>query len=166
VAEQVAWLRRRLRAFLTAIDAESIASFQAMYYTLIITAGLYLVFAATAPPQNVEPVMGHPQYQWWLGLNIVCPAMSLIGRRLTTRAGKAAPGEPNPGLGAAWMQLTGDAGVWFAIILYVWCVAATSWWGQGLYGAFFVLMGIPGGGMFTLRSFRRLLQIKRREKRL
>jgi hypothetical protein len=53
--------------------------------------------------------------------------------------------------------------VWGAIITYIACVINTSLWGQGLYGAFFVLMGVPGGFMFTLRSVRRLLQIRRNE---
>lgn len=159
-------LVRRYRAFLTILDAESIVTFQAMYYTIIASAGLYLWLAADAPPQNVEPVMGHVQYEMWLAMNVICPVMTLVGRRLTSRAAGIDAGEPNPAKGAAWMQFVGDAGVFGCIVIYVTCVAATTEWGAGLYGAFFVLMGIPGGFMFTLRSLRRLFQIKRRERRM
>lgn len=157
-------MRVQIRAFFQRIDAESISTFQTMYYSLIIFAGLYLALAANAPPQNVEPVMGHWQYHAWLGLNILCPTMTLIGRWLTHRAAAIPAGEANPARGAAWMQLVGDGGVWGAIIIYVACLAETTWWGQGLYGAFFVLMGVPGGFMFTLRSARRLWQIRARER--
>jgi hypothetical protein len=159
-------LVRRYKAFLTVLDAESIVAFQAMYYTIIAGAGLYLWLAADAPPQNVEPVMGHVQYQLWLGLNIICPIGTLVGRWLTSRSAKIDAGEPNPALGAAWLQFVCDAGVWGAIAIYVACIFETTEWGAGLYGAFFVLMGIPGGFMFTLRSGRRLLQIKKRERRM
>lgn len=155
-----------MEAFLKALDNESIATFQATYYALITVAGLYLITVADGPPQNVEPVMGWPWYQCWLGMNIACPAMSLIGRRLTARAALAKPGQPTLALPAAWMQLTGDAGVWFCILIYVACILVTTEWGTGVYGFFFVLMGIPGGAMFTLRSLRRLLQIKHRERAL
>lgn len=157
--------RRWISSFVQAVDKENIVLFQATYYVLIMIAGLYLLLGANSPPQNVEPVMGHVQYLMWLGLNVICPAMTLVGRRLTKRAANMPAGQPNPAKGAAWLQLVGDAGVWGAVMIYVVCLLATTSWGQGLYGAFFVLMGIPGGAMFTLRSLRRVSEIRRRELR-
>ena len=64
------------------------------------------------------------------------------------------------------MQFAGDGGVWGLILVYTACLINTTYWGQPLYVTIYFLMGIPGGFMFTLRSMRRLRQIKRRERRL
>lgn len=161
-------IRRRLptlwHKLIAVLRNEAIVALQTMYYVMIIIAGVYLALAANAPPQNVEPVMGHPQYEAWLGLNILCPAMTLIGRRLGRVAANVAPGSPNPAKGAAWLQLFGDIGVWGAVTIYVLCVIETTDWGAGLYGAFFAFMGVPGGALFTLLSTWRLMQISHGER--
>lgn len=166
IARQVHWLRVRLREFLVDLDEGKIRSYQTMYYVLITVAGVNLMFVADEPPQMLQDSLGPQYYAAWLVLNLVCPPMALFGRWITSRAAKKPPGQPNSAYGAAVLQLAGDGGVWGAIIVYVACVINTTWWGQGLYGAFFVLMGVPGGFMFALRSARRLLQIKRRERRM
>lgn len=164
------WIRRtvktRWRRFAAALDSESVTTFQTMYYVLIVTAGLYLWLVARIPTQALEETLGSIAYSAWLALNIICPAMSLYGRRLFTVASRIKPGEPNPGLLGAWLQAIGDSGVWGAISIYVACIINTSYWGQSLYASFFVLMGVPGGFMFTLRSWRRICQINARAKRL
>lgn len=158
----IPWLRRRWLSFLVTLDAESIRNFQAMYYVFIMVGGLYLLCFAQLPPQPIEDTLGRPIYVGWLLLNIICPIMMFIGRRLTARASVAEPGAGNPGVGGAWLQLAGDGGIWGAICIYIMCVFSASWWGQGLYAVFFVGMGVPGGAMFTYRSYRRLRQIGRR----
>jgi hypothetical protein len=156
-------IRQQTRGFFLALDQERISTYQTMYYLLIITAGLYLALVASAPPQLIEVTLGPINYLGFLALNIVCPLMTLIGRRIVTLAARRPLGGSNGAFGGAWLQLAGDSGVWGAIIVYIACVINTSVWGQGLYGAFFVLMGVPGGFMFTLRSVRRLMQIRAAE---
>lgn len=159
----VGWVQEKLRELGRAIDAESIRTFQTMYYWFILAAGCYLLFAASAPPQLIEDTLISPAYEFWLLANIFCPIMTFAGRRMYRRAATVAEGEPNAARAGALFQIAGDGGVWAAICIYILCVINTAWWGQGLYAAFFVLMGIPGGAMFTWRSVRRFRQIKRRE---
>lgn len=166
VREPLEWARGAIQRLLRDIDAESIRTFQTMYYVLIIAAGLYLLLAASGPPQTIEETLGNPEYKIWLTANIVCPLMTLVGRRVYRLAAAVPPGEPNSARGGAWLQIAGDGGVWAAICIYVLCVFNTSEWGQGLYAVFFVIMGIPGGAMFTLRSVRRVREIKKHDRRL
>lgn len=159
--------KARRRKFFETLDTESIRGFQTMYYWFIIFAGLYLVFGASGPPEAIAVSLGHPYYEGWVWLNIVCPLMTLWGRRVYDNAGKrAAPGEPNSSRAGATLQFAGDGGVWGLILIYTACLINTTYWGQPLYVTIYFLMGIPGGFMFTLRSARRLRQIKRRERRM
>lgn len=161
VASQV---KEQTQRFLRTLDAESARTFQTLYYTVIPAAGLYLMLEAELPPQALEETLGSPAYDGWLLLNIVCPPLALFGRRLTSRSVKAEVGDPNSAYGAAWLQLTGDFGTWSAICIYAACVVNAAFFGEALYAAFFVAMGVPGGFLFTLRSVRRLRQIEQREK--
>lgn len=168
--EAIGWLRHELRVrkrrFLADLDAERISSFQSFYYPMIMVAGLYCGFGADAPTAALADTLGRPVYLGWLCLNIACPMSTLLGRRLYAKAATAQPGQPNPAAGAAAMQLVGDGGVWGAILIYFGCFVNTFYWGQGIYPTFFFLMGIPGGFMFTLRSWRRWRQIRSIEKLL
>lgn len=156
----------RRRKFYSDLDAESIRQFQTMYYWLIVFAGIYQIISL-GPPEAVASSLGHPYYEFWVLLNILCPPMTLIGRRIFIRVGRdTLPGEPNSSRGAALLMLAGDGGVWGLILIYTACLVNTAYWGQPLYTTIYFLMGIPGGFMFTLRSSRRLVQIKRREQRL
>lgn len=159
------WSRLR-RAFIKAVDDERITPFQLIYDIIFVCAGLYLGLVAQVPPQNIEPVMGSMYYDWWLALNIVCPILTQLGRYLTAKAARTPVGEPNPALGAAWLQFTGDFGIWCVVAIYLVCVAQTAYWGQAIYAIFFVFMGVPGGFLFTLRSWRRIHQIGHRERRM
>jgi hypothetical protein len=175
-------VRKLLKKFLSGIDDEKIDGFQVMYYCLLMLAGTYLAFGTTNQPpgvvitnpsscaiangDQVESIIGHPYYEMWLGLNIVCPILTLVGRHIGHKVAKKQEGEANAGVGAAWLRLCGDLGVWGAILIYVMCVVNTVWWGEGIYGAFFVLMGIPGGFMFSLRSVRRLQQHRTLERHI
>lgn len=158
--------RRKVQRFFRLLDDERIDTFQVMYYVLIVVAGSYLMFVARTAPVGIEdqdllmPILGHPFYEGWCALNIICPMMTLIGRHIGVKAAGLAEGQANSGVGAAWLRLAGDTGVWGAILIYIVCVFNTAWWGQGLYGAFFVMMGVPGGFMFSLRSMRRLMQMR------
>lgn len=157
---------RHYRSFLRSLDAESVGQFKVTYYTMILIGGLYLAAVADGAPDPIAYSMGPGFYRFWLGVNIICPAITLIGRHLMIRAAAAEEHAPNSAVGAAWMRLTGDVGVWGAIIIYAVCVFNTSWWGQPLYAFFYLLMGVPGGFMFTLRSWRRIQEIRRREQHL
>lgn len=156
-------LRRRIDKFNLIVDAELIEPFQKfVYYPVIIVFTAYLALVADGPPQAIEDTLGAFPYTVWLILGTFFPALSLFGRHLYNSAAKTAPGEPNSAFGGAWLMLAGDLGVWGAIIGYLACVGNTAWWGQGLWAVGFVLMGVPGGAIFTYRSFRRLRQIKNR----
>lgn len=156
-------LVERGKKFNAVIDAEQIEPFQKyVYYPIVITFTVYLAFFADGPPQAVEETLGTLAYDCWLMLGAVFPALSLLGRRLYNNAARTAPGEPNSAYGGAWLMLAGDFGVWQAIAIFMACVLNAAWWGQAFWGLGFVVMGIPGGGIFTYRSARRLRQIRRR----
>lgn len=164
------WLLRvfddRRRRFFENLDEESIRGFQTMYYWFIVCAGLYQV-VSNGPPEAVAVSLGHPYYEGWVWLNVACPPMTLIGRRIFSKVGKdSEPGDPNGSHGAALLMLAGDGGVFGLIVIYTACLVNTVYWGQPLYTTIYFLMGIPGGFMFTLRSVRRLMQIRRRARRL
>lgn len=149
------------------VDAELIVPFQKyVYYPVIVAMTAYLAFGAAAPPQAIEENLAGIYYDAWLMLGIAFPPLSIWGRHLFEAAGRKPVGATNHGYGGAWMMLWGDFGVWSAIFVYVACTIDTFWWGQGLWAVGFVLMGLPGGAIFTYRSARRLRQIKRIERRL
>lgn len=156
-------LVERGQKFNAMVDAELIIPFQKfVYYPIIIGFTMYLAFFADGAPQGVNESLGGSAYVCWLILGSVFPALSLFGRYLFDSAAKTAPGEPNSAYGGAWLMLAGDFGVWSAIGIYLACVVNAAWWGQAFWGLGFVVMGIPGGGIFTYRSIRRIRQIKNR----
>lgn len=163
---RVRWLWGRLDRLLSPLDAEKVTGHQTVYYVLMATAGLYLWLGARNPTATLEDTLGPTFYNAWLILNIACPLVSLYGRRLITVASRIRPDEPNPALAGAWLQLAGDGGAWGAVIVYIACIFNTTYWGQAIYPSFFVLMGVPAGFMFTVRSWRRISQINRLAKRL
>lgn len=159
-------LEIKRKRFLITLDAERISGFQAFYYPMISFAGVYLWLIADQPTEALLQALGPYVYEGWLTLNIVCPQMTLFGRRLYSKAATVKPGKSNSSYGAAWLQFWGDAGVWGAILIYAACLFNSYFIGQPLYTAFYFLMGIPGGFMFTLRSWRRIHEIHRTEREL
>lgn len=157
---------RQRRRFLQNLDEERISSFQTFYYWMIVLAGLYIWLVAEEPTRALLDTLGPGVYEGWVVLNLVCPLMTLIGRKLYNKSADIGEGKPNPAYGAALLQLWGDAGVWSAILIYAGCFFTTFYWGEPLYATFFFLMGIPGGFRFTWRSWRRIRQIHRTERRL
>ena len=156
-------IRKRWDAFNAMVDAEQIIPFQRfVYYPLIIGFSIYLAFFADGKPQGVDQILGDTAYWGWLALGSVFPALSLFGRHLFDSSLKRAPGEPNSAYGGACLMLAGDFGVWMSICIYLSCILGAAWWGEALWGIAFCFMGVPGGGIFTYRSFRRLRQIKGR----
>lgn len=151
------WLRR--------LDAESISTFQSMYYVVFSITAVLLIFFPDFHVQYVSTVLGRGYYDAWVLVNLICPTLTLIGRRFTTRAAMVRPGEQNFAYGAAWLQLCGDSGVWGNVLVYVGSMIATDWWSKEIYVFAFLLMGVAGGGMFTIRSVRRIVQIKQLERR-
>lgn len=154
-----------LREWLRHLDAESIATFQIMYYTLFTVAGALLIFFPDFNVQYVDQTLGRRHYDAWLAVNLICPSLTLIGRRFTTLAARTAPGKPNSAYGAAWLQLAGDSGVWGNVLVYFVSMILTGLWMKELYTFAFILMGVAGGGMFTARSVRRLIQIEKADRR-
>jgi hypothetical protein len=157
-------LRTVLRLILTLasrLDAESVTTFQSMYYVLFTAVSTALIFVPDANVQFVGQTLSHHFYGAWLALSLVCPSLTLIGRWLTTIAAKREPGAPNPAYGAAWLQLCGDLGVWGNVLIYCASMILVGSWLKELYAFAFILMGVLGGGMFTARSIRRLIQIRR-----
>lgn len=139
-----------------------IGVFQWFYYPMFVVDGLYTWLVADEYTKAITGTLGPLVAAGWLLLTLSCPIIALTGRVLTYTASKAPPGQPNPGVAGAYLQLTGDGGVWFTILVYFVCFANTFEWGQPLYTTFYFLMGIPGGFMFTLRSVYRLRQVRRR----
>lgn len=170
VKSRYIWLTAVIRyssaKFLNGLDAESILGFQKMNYVIITFAGSYLLIFAHEVSGPIQDSLGVIAYTLWLGLNIVCPVMSLVGRKLYAVGGNKSEGESNPAFVGAHLQLWGDFGVWMAITIYIMCAFNDFISGSALYAFFYVLMGFPGGFMLTARSVRRLLQIRRRERKM
>jgi hypothetical protein len=146
------------------LDREEVRAFQGMYYLSFMAGAILLVLLPHADAGIVDDMLGQDSYHVWLAINIICPLLTLIGRRLTTLAARKAPGESNSAWGAAWMQLAGDFGVWSGVNVFVYEQFRYDvwWWREDIYIGLFLLMGVLGGAMFTFRSVRRLVSVKRK----
>jgi hypothetical protein len=169
--DPVRYHKTLMRAFLKLVlgllrrlDAEKVSTFQTMYYCLFTATAVLLIFFPDFHLQYVSSELGRPYYDAWLFVNLICPSLTLIGRRFTTQAAHTRPGQPNSAYGAAWLQFCGDIGVWGNILVYVTSMILTGWWTKEIYVSAFLMMGVAGGGMFTARSARRILQIDRRNR--
>lgn len=158
-------VRRGWERFLRVLDDESIDSFQVMYYT-IFTAFAAMVIFLPHQRQEARDFMATPIYVVWLMMNLLCPLMTLLGRRIQRRTAVKRVGENNYGVGAAWLRLTGDLGVWWSVNLWTLVLFQTGWWESNLFVVYFMSMGVFGGFMFTLRSLRRLQQIRHIERNM
>jgi hypothetical protein len=158
-------LRKLVGKFFEVLDAERVSTFQTMYYFLFITAALVLIFVPQAHVAGLSATLSKFHYSAWLAVNLICPVLTLIGRRLTLRASHVDPDEPNPAYGAAILQLVGDFGVWSCINIYIASFILAGTWVQEFTCFIFLVMGVLGGGMFTVRSVRRLVGIERRNRR-
>lgn len=165
LARRAAWLRRvidaRRRRYLRELDNESVAGYQRGYYPVIMLAGLYLAIGADEPTRALADTLGAPSYHAWLLLHFICPPIALYGRYVYDQTDLATRQK----FGAR-LQLIGDGGLWAAICIYVACLLNTSYWGSAIYPSFYLLMGVPGGFRFTLRSWRRLQQANQRAREL
>lgn len=161
---RIVWGRiaARIGQSLGSLDSEKVSTFQTMYYVVFTAFAASLLFAPCLPEQDAARILRPFIYHAWLAMNLVCPSMTLIGRKLTTRSASVAPGEPSPALGAAWLQLAGDMGVWGSVLLWCGVMIQSTWWHQNLFVAYFMLMGVLGGAMFTARSARRMIAIGRK----
>jgi hypothetical protein len=149
-----AWLRK--------LNTESVGTFQTLYYLIFSSLGVALLVPGI-PIQHAERIMEPALYWFWVGLNLACPILSLVGRRMMSHAAHAIPGTPNLSITAAWLQLGGDWGVWISVQLWTISMFFTTWWTHNLYVLCFMIMGLGGGAMFTLRSLLRLLAIRARK---
>lgn len=165
VAAVFTYTRLRIKSEVR-LREERIQDYQAFYYPMIATAGVYCWLVADDLTTAMEPVLGGWSYGGWLALNIICPIIARVGRHMTAHAATKVEGENNPAVMGALLQLTGDAGVFGAIIIYFVCFCAVFYWGMPMYTTFFFLMGIPGGFLFTIRSVQRWNEIRAREKKL
>lgn len=148
--------------FLRKLDTESVTTFQTMYYVVFTVAAVFMVAMPDIHAYYVSGSLGRYYYDMWLMATLVCPSLTMIGRRLTTRAAHTPPNRPNFAYGAAYLQLSGDLGVWGTILVYVTSMMITDWWSKELYTFGFMIMGVAGGAMFTMRSMRRIIQINQR----
>lgn len=161
-----AWQRWR-RKFDLRVSQELIADYQRFYYPMIMCAGLYCAFVAEDQAKGLDQLTGsHVAFIGWLALNIVCPIGTLIGRRIFARSATKRPGEANQAPLGAYLQLWCDGGVWAAILIYFACWFMSFHWGDAMYTTWFFLMGLPGGFLFTYRSWQRVHGMERRRKRL
>jgi hypothetical protein len=163
--------RARWRRFELRVDEERAETLQRVYYPMLVVAGLYCWLGSDEMTKPLTKMIGEGPLTaftlgGFIGLHLVCPVLTLIGRRLTARTATIPAGEPNPGVGAALLQLSGDGGILGAILIYFGCIVGSFEWGQPMYTTFYFLMGVPGGFLFTLRSWRRWKQIQRRGKRI
>lgn len=148
------------------LDREQVLAFQGMYYALFSVGGALMLFVPgiDAAAGQVYLMLGPASYGAWTLMVMLCPPITMLGRRLTARSTGLKPGDPNSAWGAAWLQFTGDFGVWSAINIFCWELWRFDhqWWSENLFLFLFLLMGVLGGFMFTFRSVRRLVGVKRK----
>lgn len=159
-------VRKLLKQFLRVLDDERIDNFQVMYYIVFATFAAMLLLLPGLPRQEAEDILAPPIYYGWLLMNLVCPISTLVGRRIGQQVAGKEEGEANAGAGAAWLRLFGDSGVWNSVNLWMVVLFYTDWWKANLFVVYFMIMGVFGGFMFTLRSIRRLAQIRHLQRRL
>lgn len=166
VLEVLASLSSRIIAML---DREQVVAFQGMYYVLFSIGGAAMLFVPgiDAAAGQVYMELGPASYMAWTIIVMVCPVITMIGRRLTSASTGREPGAANPAWGAAWLQFTGDFGVWAAINIFAYELFRFNhcWWAENLFLFLFLIMGVLGGFMFTFRSVRRLASTKRHVRR-
>lgn len=162
------WLRRKAAAFNSIVDTRDaeilLNALKWVYYPTFVLAGLYSWFVANEQTRSIRETLGPFTLGGFIALNILMPVIALTGAQMTKRAATKAPGEPNSAAGGAWFQLWGDGGVFAAIVIALLAFIATFQWGQAMYYTFFFLMGVPGGFLFTYRSWRRVRMIKVRSR--
>lgn len=145
-------MKRLIRRFWQAIDAESVVLFQYVFGVVFILAGLYGIFVADhEPPLTLRGSMGDFDVRIWYWLNIVGPLVCLIGKSMTgdlTYAGM-------------WMQLTGDLTLTLALLAYISGTVQTESWGKGAYGAFLGLALCISAAITVTRDVRRLHAVER-----
>lgn len=152
------------------LDREQVLAFQGMYYVLFSLGGaaMLTVPGIDAAAGHMYLMLGGVSYRAWAVMVALCPMFTLIGRRLTARSTGLHPDEPHSAWGAAWLQLTGDSGLWAAINIFCYELFRydRQWWSENLFLFLLLIMGVLGGFMFTFRSVRRLVEIKRYVRRL
>lgn len=161
-AVTTAWRRffGTLLHYFERLDPESVKQFQAMYYVIFTVMGVSILVPGAPEQEAMEP-MNQVYADMWIGLHVVCPLMTLAGRRLTSIASRIPQGKPNPAWPGALLMVFGDAGVWTCVTGWFVVVLTTPWWPRWLIVPAVMTMCVFGGGMFTARSLRRAYQIKR-----
>lgn len=160
------------------LDQERVRAFQGMYYIAFMLGAIILFFVPQLDAgtirtslheicsefESIDNVLSQPYYDIWLLINTICPIFTLVGRRMTLIASRKGAWEDNTALGAAGLQLTGDSGVWAGVNIFLICLFSINadWWKGNVYFSLFMLMGVLGGMMFTIRSARRLVHIRTR----
>jgi hypothetical protein len=147
-------LRAGLHRFLTALDSEGVALFQAVVYTHIAAGGAYGLLVVGGTPQAVQDSMGPWFNTLWLWL---CSgaAVCLLGKMLRGESLYA----------GMWLQLAGDIAICGVLWIYVVCTFATSWWGRALFAVFIVTSIAECVALLVCRDIRRLVQVEQQYRR-
>ena len=148
------------------LDEEKVPIYQVTSYAVVSLAGLYLLVSFNSTTSRLQEILYPVVYIGWLITNIVAPIFTFVGRYLFTRAANVSSGRPNSAYGAAYLQLLGDMGVLSAMLLYSVYMVENFYYGEFLYTPFFLITGILGGVLFSLRSWRRIHQIRLASRRL
>lgn len=154
-----------IRRWLLSLDSEKVATFQTMYYRLFTVGAIMLMVFPGIHVESMRRSLNSTNYAVWLIVTFICPILTLVGRKLTHVASFREPDQPNPAYGAAILQLVGDLGVWACVNIYIVSFVQSGTWVQEFLSFIFLVMGVLGGGMFTVRSLRRLTAIERRNRR-
>jgi hypothetical protein len=121
--------RRSLRFFWQALDSRDVIYFQILYYVVFCIAGIYGVFIAKgAAPLTLEGFFSHVSVGLWYWLNIIGPAMGLLGTAL-----ERSRLEDSSALG---FEISGNVMFGLSLMAYMVATFQVESWGRGMYGAF------------------------------
>jgi len=127
-------------------EIKSVVPSLILFYVLCIIDGWYNAFAVIAPTQVLQEPLTPGQYQLFVYVTLVAPALTLVGmclRGTWTYTG-------------AVMQLAGNIGVAGVLWTFIVAIANTQYWGQGNFAGTWVLASAIGSIVFVIRDVRRL----------
>lgn len=153
-------LRHSIERFLTILDSEGVALFQAVVYIHLAIAGAYCALVAGATPPTIQDALGPTFNTFWLWLCMavtICLAGKLMAREATQRFWLRTSG--------LYLQFVGDAAAMGAFYGYVVSTIQESNWGKAVVAAWvFAALG-DCALLLVWRDVRRIDQAERQARR-
>ncbi|TDL05467.1 hypothetical protein [Mycobacterium paragordonae] len=145
-------VKRLLAQFWAAIDAETIAVFQAVFGVAFILCGFNgIFFSASQPPITLRGQLDHETATLWYGLLLAGTLVSLIGKIMRGRLTYT----------GMILQFVGDLMVFLALLAYISGTVQVEPFGTGGFGSYAASALCASAGLFITRDVCRLIGIEK-----